>query len=99
MDIQLEQRKGLKKKHVPYIAGGALFVLLVLWLIFGNHEATFKVEARTLSIEKVTKEMFNDFVRVNGQVQPITTIQLSPLEGGIVEERLAEEGAAVKKGM
>lgn len=98
MDIQLEQRKGLKKKHVPYIAGGALFVLLVLWLIFGNHEATFKVEARTLSIEKVTKEMFNDFVRVNGQVQPITTIQLSPLEGGIVEERLAEEGAAVKKG-
>lgn len=98
MDIQLEQRKGLKKKHVPYIAGGTLFVLLVLWLIFGNHEATFKVEARTLSIEKVTKEMFNDFVRVNGQVQPITTIQLSPLEGGIVEERLAEEGAAVKKG-
>lgn len=75
-----------------------MFAVLAGWLIFGNHRSTLKVDARTLSIGNVTNEMFNDFVRVTGQVQPITTIQLSPLEGGIVEERLVEEGTKVKKG-
>ena len=28
MDIQLEKKKGLQKKHIPYIAGGALFIIL-----------------------------------------------------------------------
>lgn len=98
MDIQLEKKKGIRKKHLPYLAGGALFTVLAGWLILGSHRSTFKVDARTLNIGNVTNELFNDFVRVTGQVQPITTIQLSPLEGGIVEERLVEEGTKVKKG-
>ena len=98
MDIQLEKKKGLKKKHIPYVAGGMLFLALVLWIIFGNHASSLKVDARSLSIGKVTHEQFNDFVRVNGQVQPITIIQLSPEEGGIVQERLVEEGTTVQKG-
>lgn len=98
MDIKLEKKKGLQKKHLPYVAGGAFAIVLIGWIIFGNHQATLKVDSRTLSIGNVTKDMFNDFVRLDGQVQPITTIQLSPLEGGIVEERLVEEGARVRKG-
>ena len=98
MDIQLEKKKGIQKKHIPYIAGGAGLLLLVGWIIFGNHASTLKVDARSLSIGDVTHEMFNDFVRVSGQVQPITVIQLSPEEGGIVQERVVEEGAQVKKG-
>ena len=98
MDIQLEKKKGIQKKHIPYIAGGALLVLLVGWIVFGNHAATLKVDARGLSIGEVKKEMFNDFVRVDGQVQPITVVQLSPEEGGIVREKVVEEGAQVKKG-
>ena len=85
-------------KHIPYIAGGELFVLLVGWIVFGNHASTLKVDARGLSIGEVKKEMFNDFVRVDGQVQPITVVQLSPEEGGIVREKVVEEGAQVKKG-
>ena len=26
MDIQLEKKKGFQKKHIPYVAGGVLFV-------------------------------------------------------------------------
>ena len=98
MDIQLEKKKGLQKKHIPYIAGGILFVILLLWIIFGNHASSLKVDASSLNIGSVTHEQFNDFVRVNGQVQPITIIQLSPEEGGIVQERLVEEGTTVSKG-
>ena len=98
MDIQLEKKKGIRKKHLPYIAGGAALLVLVLWIIFGNHASTLRVDARSLSIGEVRRDQFNDFVRVDGQVQPITVVQLSPEEGGIVQELVVEEGAQVHRG-
>ena len=98
MDIQLEKKKGLQKKHIPYVAGGVLFVILLGWIIFGDHASTLKVDARGISIGNVTREQFNDFFRMDGQVQPITVVQLSPEGGGIVQEKVVEEGAQVKKG-
>lgn len=98
MDIKLEKKKGIQKKHIPYIVGGAVFVTILGSIIFGNHASTLKVDARGLNIGEVKKEQFNDFVRVDGQVQPITVVQLSPEEGGIVREKVVEEGAQVKKG-
>ena len=67
-------------------------------MIFGNHASTLRVDARGISIGHVTHEQFNDFVRVDGQVQPITVVQLSPEEGGIVQEKVVEEGAQVRRG-
>lgn len=101
MDIKIEKKKGWRglivKKNLPYVAG-ALFLVFVLWLIFKDHSSTLRVDARTITISDVVKGEFNDYVRVGGQVQPITTVQLSPLEGGIVEKIVVEEGAQVKKG-
>ena len=98
MDRKIKKKKGLRKRHIPFIAGGALLLWLVLWLLFGNHASTLRVEARTLSIETVQKGLFNDYIRLNGQVQPISIIQLSAIEGGMVETKLIEEGTMVKKG-
>ena len=98
MDILLEKKKGIRKKHLPHIAGGAAVVLLLSWIVFGNHAATLRVDARSLSIGDVKRDQFNDFVRVDGQVQPITIVQLSPEEGGIVQELVVEEGARVHRG-
>lgn len=98
MDIQLEKKKGIRKKHIPYIAGGALFLLLLGWIIFGDHSSTLKIDARGISIGTAKLDQFNDFLRTDGQVQPITVVQLSPQEGGIVEEKVLEEGAQVRQG-
>ena len=98
MDIQLEKKKGIQKKHIPYIAGGAVVILLLIWIIFGNHASTLRVDAASLNIADVTFGKFNDYIRLNGQVQPISVVQLSPEEGGIVQEKVVEEGAHVKKG-
>lgn len=98
MDIKLEKKKGIQKKHIPYIIGGAALLVILGSIIFGNHASTLKVDARGLNIGEVKEEQFNDFVRVDGQVQPITVVQLSPEEGGIVREKVVEEGAQVKKG-
>jgi len=98
MDIQLEKKKGIRKKHIPYIAGGILLLIFLGWLLLGDHSSTYKADARTVTVSGVISGEFNDYVRVNGQVQPITTVQLSPLEGGMVEQLVVEEGATVRKG-
>ncbi len=98
MDIKLEKKKGIRGKHIPYIAGGVLVLLFVGWLIFGDHSSAYKADVRTVSIGDVTEGEFNDYVRISGRVQPITTVQLSPLEGGVVDRLVVEEGAIVRKG-
>jgi HlyD family secretion protein len=98
MDRKIEKKKGLKKSHIPFIIGGALLLTLILWLLFGNHASTLRVEERTITVETVQKGLFNDYIRLNGQVQPISIIQLSALEGGMVETKLIEEGTMVKQG-
>ena len=81
MDIQLEKKKGIQKKHLPYIGGGAVILLLLGWIIFGNHASTLKVDGKSLNIADVTYGKFNDYIRVNGQVQPISVVQLHPRRG------------------
>lgn len=101
MDIRIEKKKGLRalftKRGIPYLAG-ALFLLFVVWLLVRDNSSTLRVDARTISVGTVARGEFNDYIRVTGQVQPITTVQLSPLEAGIVERLVVEEGASVHKG-
>lgn len=101
MDIRIEKKKGLRalftKRGISYLAG-ALFLLFVVWLLVRDNSSTLRVDARTISVGTVARGEFNDYIRVTGQVQPITTVQLSPLEAGIVERLVVEEGASVRKG-
>lgn len=97
MDIPLEQKKGLKKKHIPYLLGGAVLIFIV-WLIFSDHSSSLVIDSRTITTGTARKELFNDYIQVQGSVQPITTLQLTPLESGMVEKRLIEEGSSVKEG-
>jgi len=98
MDIILEKKKGLRKKHFPYITGGIILLILVAWIVFGNHNSRLSVEKDKLLIETVSKGEFNDYIRINGQVEPINTIQLSAIEGGMVEQKVVEEGTMVRRG-
>lgn len=98
MDRIIEKKKGLRKKHIPYLIGGGFVLAVLLWVVFGNHASTLRVERRGISIVPVERGEFNDFIRVDGQVQPIAVVQISPEEGGIVREKVVEEGAQVKKG-
>lgn len=101
MDKVIEKKKGIAaaftKRAVPYWMGGVV-VLFVLWLLVRDNQSVLRVNSQTLSMGQVTRGEFNDYIRVTGQVMPMTTIQISPLEGGVVETIVAEEGSKVKKG-
>ncbi|MBR5813952.1 MAG: efflux RND transporter periplasmic adaptor subunit [Bacteroidaceae bacterium] len=101
MDIKLEKKKGWRavfsKKSLPYVFGVLLLVLIVCLLLKEN-TSTLRVSTATLTISNVEEGEFNDYVSLSGTVQPITTMQLSPLESGVVERVIAEEGTMVKAG-
>ena len=101
MDKVIEKKKGVAvaftRKALPYWFG-ALLGAFILWLVLRDDASTLRVNGDTLSISEVRSGEFNDYIRISGQVQPMTTIQISPQEGGIVQEILIEEGSKVKAG-
>ena len=101
MDRKIESKKGIaqlfSKKKLPYWLGG-LVVVFVAYLLLRSDLRTFRINADTLTVSEVISGEFNDYIWVSGQVQPMTTIQVSPLESGVVHEIFLEEGAQVKAG-
>lgn len=81
-----------------FLTGWGLVVVFVAYLLLRSDLRTFRVNADTLTVSEVISGEFNDYIRVSGQVQPMTTIQVSPLESGVVHEIFLEEGAQVKAG-
>lgn len=98
MDIQIEKKRGPKASHIAMAAGGVAVAALILWAVLGDHRKTMRIDSSNAIIATVTQGEFNDYMRINGQVAPISVVQLSPEEGGIVRKKVAEEGAKVKAG-
>ena len=101
MDKIIEKKTGWRvaftKKALPWWLG-ALLLVFVIYLIARPNNRTLRVDKDTVTISSAVKGEFNDYIRISGRVQPMTTIQLSPQEGGIVEKILIEEGSPVKAG-
>ena len=92
MDRMIERKRGIRMRHVPYIAAGTFVLVVLLWIVFGNHQSTLRVDVDDVTLADVTRGEFKDYVRLNGTVIPIQVVHISPEEGGIVVEKVAEEG-------
>ena len=101
MDKIIEKKTGWRvaftKKALPWWLG-ALLLVFVIYLIARPNNKTLRVDKDTLTVASAVRGEFNDYIRISGRVQPMTTIQLSPQEGGIVEKILIDEGSPVKAG-
>ena len=101
MDKIIEKKTGWRvaftKKALPYWLG-ALLAVFIVYLIARPNNKTLRVDKDTVTIANAVKGEFNDYIRISGRVQPMTTIQLSPQEGGVVQTILIEEGSMVKAG-
>lgn len=101
MDKVIEKKKGIARvftiKALPYWFGVVVVGFISFLFVRGNR-SSLRVNRDTLTIATVIEGEFNDYIRLNGQVQPMTTIQISPLEGGVVQEIIVEEGAHVRAG-
>lgn len=97
MDRQIE-KKSFLRRYAWYIVAAAALAALLVWIVLGTTANTTTVDASDITISDVTRGKFDDYVRLNGQVLPIQVVQISPEEGGIVREKVVEEGTRVRKG-
>ena len=101
MDKIIEKKTGWRaaftRKAVKYWLAGAFAVLMTI-LLLNTGGSSLRINGSSIISGDVTEGEFNDYIRISGQLQPMVTIQLSPLEGGTVEKIFVEEGAKVSKG-
>ncbi|MFP4621469.1 MAG: hypothetical protein ACLFM7_09175 [Bacteroidales bacterium] len=99
MDRVIEKKNRFFNRKNIWIMVAAILVLLMVYDIFyGDRRSRLNVEKEKITIETIEKDVFKDYIAVIGTVEPIRTIYLDAVEGGRVEEIVAEEGRMVKKG-
>ena len=99
MDRKIELTRTEKlRKWWPLGVAGVTVVAAIGWLLLGDHSNTLRVTSDELTVNEVQRAEFKDYVRTSGQVMPIEVVQIAPEEGGIVMEKVVEEGAHVRKG-
>lgn len=92
-------KKRWNKTRVLTVSGIAIVILLITasWY-FTAGKSRLNVETERITISEVKKGAFQEFIPVNGVVQPLATIYLDAMEGGRIEEKFVEDGAIVAKG-
>ena len=98
MDVPIEVKKGLKRKHIYYLLAILVLLGLMYKAFFVENIPTYKVDKDKLYIADISKSVFHDYITISGRVEPIATIYLDAREGGRVEEKVIEEGEMLKKG-
>ncbi|MDO8270373.1 MAG: HlyD family efflux transporter periplasmic adaptor subunit [Gammaproteobacteria bacterium] len=96
--------KVIEKKRRPLWQWGVMAVGVVgaLWFLQGMLAdatiSTYRVDAEQLVVSEVTLGAFEDVTPIRGTIQPFTSVFLDAVNGGVVEEVLAEEGSFVEAG-
>ena len=81
------------------LAGAGLLAVLILTSYLStNGAAKLNVDTQRITISKVSKGNFQEFIPIDGVVLPIKTIYLDATEGGTVQNILVEDGATLTQG-
>ena len=90
-------RKNRKFRYLT-IAIGVFLVLAVIIFFSFNTKRSLNVKADELTVQKIEKAFFEDFVVFQAQVEPLNVMLVNVTEGGSVKEIFVENGAMVTKG-
>ncbi len=98
MDRIIKKKKWTPKK-IATIAGSSLLVFFIFYLIFlRDTSSRLYIDRDRVTIAEVEQGSFQEFIPVDGVVQPIVTIYVDAVLGGRVEEIFIRDGAMVKEG-
>ncbi len=74
------------------------FLAFVVYVLRNSGQSSLNVNREKITVSKVERGVFDEFIVVTGVVQPLKTYQLDAIEGGYVAQKLLDGGATVKKG-
>jgi HlyD family secretion protein len=98
VDRKIEKKTWTRKRILLLSGIVALLALAITAIALGSGPEKLNVESDRITISEVQRGNFQEFIPVNGVILPQTTIYLDAIEGGRVEEKFVEDGAAVRKG-
>lgn len=95
MDKPIHKKKWTTSRVLLISGLPVLFIILIL-LAFNSRESVLKINKSKVSISKVAHDDFQDMITFQGSVEPVRTIQIDAVEGGVVEEIYVENGSTVE---
>jgi len=98
MDKIIEKKRWTTKKILQYAAIAVFVFFLAYLFLLRDRTSRLKVEKNQVTIAEVMSDNFQEFIPVDGVVQPRTTIYIDAVLGGTVEKKYIEDGAEVIKG-
>lgn len=98
MDKIIPKKFWTKQKIALTVLGVCLVAFVSYLLFFSDKRSKLNVDAEKITINDVTEGKFDEFIIVQGAVQPLKTLRLDAIVGGYVTQKLVEGGTMVKKG-
>lgn len=78
--------------------GAVAFLIFAVNTLLNGSQSSLNVQREKITISKVERGVFDEFIVVTGVVQPLKTYQLDAIEGGYVAQKLLDGGATVRQG-
>ena len=98
MDRVIEKKKYTPKK-IAIIAGASLVLVVIIYnLLFAEHSSKLNVDSKRITVGTVQNGVFQEFIAIDGAVEPLKTFYLDITEGGRVEKIYTDDGRMVEKG-
>lgn len=98
MDRKIEKKTWTTKRILTIGAVIAFLGLSIYAFWFMDVRSTLNVDREKITISEVREDTFQEFIQVTGAVQPIQTIYLDAIEGGVVQQVFLESGTMVQEG-
>ena len=98
MDRIIEKKKWTTQRIIT-IAAIAVFAFFLIYLLFiRDKRSKVLVSSDQVTIVRVMEEKFQEFIPVDGVVQPLNTVYIDVVLGGTVEKKFVEDGAMLEEG-
>lgn len=98
MDKKIDKKMWTQKRVAMIVGGVVLVALFIYSFVFMDTRSTLNVERDKLTVSTVQQDSFQEFTQETGTIQPIQTIYLDAIEGGVVEAIYRESGTMVEMG-
>ncbi len=98
MDKKIKKKTWTAKRIFTILGSGGVLFLILYVFVFADNSSKLKVDEEKISIASVVEGPFQEYIPIEGNVQPKTTIRLDAVVGGNVKRRFLEGGVEVQEG-
>ena len=98
MDKKIEKKTWTPKRWLILLTAVAILSFGIYAIYFMDVRSSQNVDRDRLILSTVSEDVFQEYIQVTGTVQPIETIYLDAIEGGVVQRVYRESGSTVEQG-